>query len=114
MALGDWANSIASRPPKKAESLFELAVAHQIALATAALNSNDVRVCESGVEVETGCLAEWGMFRSQQRMGAVPQWLAYTDDPALDAQNQGREFPALGVDSGAWRSGYEQQPPTGP
>ena len=27
------------------------------------------------------------MFRSQQRMGAVPQWLAYTDDPALDAQN---------------------------
>jgi hypothetical protein len=30
------------------------------------------------------------------------------------AEPQGWEFEALGVDSGAWRSGYEQQPPTGP
>jgi HEAT repeats len=60
-------------------------------------------------------LAESGMFTPEQRMRAVPQLLAYTDDPALDTQTRGWAFQALGDithqrlprDSAAWRRWYE-------
>jgi hypothetical protein len=60
-------------------------------------------------------LAESGMFAPEQRMRAVPQLLAYTDDPALDTQTRGWAFQALADithqrlprDSAAWRSWYE-------
>jgi len=66
-------------------------------------------------------LAESGMFTPEQRMRAVPQLLAYTDDPSLDGQTQGWAFQALGDitqqrlprDSAAWRSWYQQQVGTG-
>lgn len=62
-------------------------------------------------------LAESGMFTLEQRMRAVPQLLAYTDDPTLDAQTQGWAFQALADithqslprDSAAWRTWYENQ-----
>ena len=41
-------------------------------------------------------LAESGMFTPDQRMSAVPQLLAYSDDPSLDAQTHGWAFQALG------------------
>ncbi len=60
-------------------------------------------------------LAESGMFTPDQRMSAVPQLLAYSDDPSLDAQTHGWAFQALGDithqrlpnESSAWRSWYE-------
>ena len=60
-------------------------------------------------------LAESGMFTPEQRMSAVPQLLAYSDDPSLDAQTHGWAFQALGDithqrlpnESSAWRSWYE-------
>ena len=60
-------------------------------------------------------LAESGMFTSEQRMSAVPQLLAYSDDPSLDAQTHAWAFQALGDithqrlpnESSAWRSWYE-------
>jgi len=62
-------------------------------------------------------LAESGMFTPEQRMRAVPQLLAYTDDPNLDPQTQGWAFQALADithqrlprDSAAWRSWYESR-----
>ena len=61
-------------------------------------------------------LAESGLFTQPQRMTAVPQLLAYTDDPALDAQTHGWAFQALGDithqrlpnDSAAWRRWYQE------
>jgi len=60
-------------------------------------------------------LAESGMFTREQRLGAVPQLLSYSDDPSLDAQTHGWAFQALADithqrlpnDSNAWRSWYE-------
>jgi HEAT repeat protein len=60
-------------------------------------------------------LAESGMFTPEQRMSAVPQLLAYSDDPSLDAQTHAWAFQALGDithqplpnESSAWRSWYE-------
>jgi HEAT repeat protein len=60
-------------------------------------------------------LAESGMFTREQRLTAVPQLLAYSDDPALDAQTHAWAFQALGDithqrlpnDSNAWRTWYE-------
>jgi hypothetical protein len=62
-------------------------------------------------------LAESGMFTTAQRMTAVPQLLAYTDDPSLDGQTHAWAFEALGDithqrlpnDSGAWRRWYEEK-----
>lgn len=62
-------------------------------------------------------LAESGMFTPEQRMSAVPQLLAYTDDPALDVQTKGWAFQALSEithqrlpnDAAAWRSWYENR-----
>jgi HEAT repeats len=59
-------------------------------------------------------LAESGLFTPQQRFGVVPQLLAYTDDPSLDAQTHAWAFQALGDithqrlpnDSSAWRAWY--------
>ena len=61
-------------------------------------------------------LAESGMLTHEQRMTAVPQLLAYSDDPSLDAQTHGWAFQALGDitgqhlpnDSATWRQWYEQ------
>jgi len=60
-------------------------------------------------------LAESGMFTPQQRMMAVPQLLAYTDDSSLDRQTQSWAFQALGDithqrlpnDAAAWRKWYQ-------
>jgi hypothetical protein len=60
-------------------------------------------------------LAESGMFTREQRLGAVPQLLNYSDDPALDAQTHTWAFEALGDitqqrlpnDSAAWRNWYQ-------
>ncbi|HET6180793.1 MAG TPA: HEAT repeat domain-containing protein [Candidatus Sulfotelmatobacter sp.] len=69
-----------------------------------------------GVRDRAACsLAESGMFTREQRFGAVPQLLSYTDDPALDAQTHAWAFQALGDitgqrlpgDSAAWRSWYD-------
>ncbi len=57
-------------------------------------------------------LAESGMYTPQQRFSAIPQLLAYTDDPSLDAQTHGWAFQALGdithqpfgSNSSAWRA----------
>ncbi|MGA7752916.1 MAG: HEAT repeat domain-containing protein [Candidatus Sulfotelmatobacter sp.] len=62
-------------------------------------------------------LAESGMFTPQQRFSAIPQLLAYTDDPSIDAQTHGWAFQALGDithqrfgnDSTAWRAWYARQ-----
>lgn len=59
-------------------------------------------------------IAESGMFNSEQRLGAVPLLLDYTDDSSLDAQTHAWAFQALGDitqqrlpnDSGAWRNWY--------
>lgn len=59
-------------------------------------------------------LAECGMFTHEQRLAVVPQLLAFTDDPALDAQTHGWAFQALHDitgqrlpnDSSAWRAWY--------
>lgn len=59
-------------------------------------------------------LAESGMFTHEQRLTAVPNLLAYSDDPALDAQTHAWAFQALKDitrqhlpnDSAAWRSWY--------
>jgi len=59
-------------------------------------------------------LAESGMLTHEQRLGAVPQLLNYTDDPALDVQTRTWAFQALACitgkrlpnDSGAWRLWY--------
>jgi hypothetical protein len=64
-------------------------------------------------------LAGSGMLTPEQRAGAVPQLLNYTDDPALDAQTHAWAFEALEDithqrlpnDSAAWRSWYENQGP---
>jgi len=66
-------------------------------------------------------LAESGLFTQGQRMGAVPQLLSYTDDPALDAQTHAWAFQALGDIShqrlgnnpAAWRGWYEKQVASG-
>jgi len=66
-------------------------------------------------------LAESGMFTPEQRMRALPQLLAYTDDPSLDAQTQGWAFQALGDithqrlprDSAAWRNWYRESVASG-
>ncbi len=60
-------------------------------------------------------LAVSGMFTPQQRFRAVPQLLAYTDDPSLDAPTHAWAFHALGDithqrlpnDAAAWRGWYE-------
>ncbi len=62
-------------------------------------------------------LAESGMLTHEQRLTAVPQLIAYSDDPALDAQTHGWAFQALGDitkqqlprDSAAWRNWYRSQ-----
>lgn len=59
-------------------------------------------------------LAESGMFTREQRFTAVPQLMAYTDDPSLDPQTHTWAFQALGDitrqrlpnDSSAWRKWY--------
>ena len=59
-------------------------------------------------------LGESGMYTREQRLTAVPQLLAYTDDPALDAGTQGWAFRALADitgqhlpnDSAAWHDWY--------
>jgi hypothetical protein len=61
-------------------------------------------------------VAESRMFASEQRLGAIPQLLHYTDDPALDAQTHALAFRALSDithqhlpnDPAAWRSWYEE------
>jgi hypothetical protein len=60
-------------------------------------------------------LAEAGMLSQEQRLIAVPQLIAYLDDPALDVQTRGWAFQALGDithrrlpnDSAAWREWYQ-------
>ena len=59
-------------------------------------------------------LAGSGMYTREQQLTAVPQLLAYTDDPALDASTQAWAFRALADitrqhlpnDSAAWRDWY--------
>jgi HEAT repeat protein len=68
-------------------------------------------------EAAACALAQSGMFTPQQRFAIVPQLLAYTDDPALDAQTHAWAFQALvditrrhlPNDSAAWRSWYESR-----
>jgi len=67
------------------------------------------------IREEAACgLAQSGMFTHDQRLSAVPQLLAYTDDPSLDAQTRawalqapaeitGRHFPD---DPAEWRNWY--------
>jgi hypothetical protein len=65
-------------------------------------------------EAAACALAQSGMFTPEQRMAIVPQLLAYTDDPKLDAQTRAWAFQALGDithqhlpnDSAAWRDWY--------
>jgi HEAT repeat protein len=65
-------------------------------------------------EAAACALAQSGMFTPEQRMAIVPQLLAYTDDPKLDAQTHAWAFQALGDithqhlpnDSAAWRAWY--------
>ena len=62
-------------------------------------------------------LAQSGMFTQDQRMSAVPQLLAYTDAPELDAQTHQWAFQALNEithqhlpnDASAWRKWYENR-----
>jgi PBS lyase HEAT-like repeat len=62
-------------------------------------------------------LAESGMLSHEQRMIAVPKLIAYSDDPALDAQTHTWAYQALGDitkqrlpnDSAAWREWYQGQ-----
>lgn len=62
-------------------------------------------------------LAQSGMFTPQQRLAVVPQFLNYTDDPALDDQTHALAFRALGEitgqhlpnDSTAWWNWYRTQ-----
>ena len=62
------------------------------------------------------------MFPPAGECAPFRKWLAHSDDPALDARNQGWECQALGDitlqplsrDSGAWRNGHEQPAATGP
>jgi hypothetical protein len=70
------------------------------------------------VREEAACgLAQSGMFSREQRLSAVPQLLAYSDDPALDAQTHAWAFQALAEitgehlpnDSAAWRKWYESR-----
>jgi hypothetical protein len=59
-------------------------------------------------------LAESGLFTHEQRLGAIPQLLNYTDDPSLDSQTHAWAFQALTDitrqhlpnDPAAWRSWY--------
>jgi len=68
-------------------------------------------------EAAACALAQSGMFTPEQRMAIVPQLLAYTDDPALDAQTRAWAYQALGDitrqhlpnDSAAWRGWYSTQ-----
>jgi len=68
-------------------------------------------------EAAACALAQSGMFTAEQRMAIVPQLLAYTDDPALDAQTRAWAYQALGDitrqhlpnDSAAWRGWYSTQ-----
>src|SRR5579863_414924 len=61
-------------------------------------------------------IAESGLFTPQQRFTAIPQLLAYTDDPALDTQTHAWAFQALGDithqrlpnDAAAWRAWYAE------
>jgi hypothetical protein len=60
-------------------------------------------------------LAESGMFTHQQRLAAVPQLLAFTDDSSLDSRTHAFAFRALTDitgqhlpnDSSVWRNWYE-------
>lgn len=60
-------------------------------------------------------IAEAGLFTHEQRMSAVPVLIAYSDDPALDAQTHGWAFRALADitherlpnSTAAWRGWYE-------
>jgi hypothetical protein len=62
-------------------------------------------------------LAQSGMFTPEQRMSAVPQLLAYTDAPELDARTHQWAFQALSEithlrlpnDPSAWRNWYESR-----
>ena len=62
-------------------------------------------------------LAQSGMLRPEQRRSAIPQILAYTDDPALDAATHAWAFHALRditgqnlpSDASVWRNWYTQQ-----
>jgi HEAT repeat protein len=64
-------------------------------------------------------LAESGMFTREQRLAAVPQLLALSDDPALDARTRAWIFRALTEitgqhlpdDSAAWRDWYASNNP---
>ena len=66
-------------------------------------------------------VGESGMFTPEQRRGAIPKLISYTDDPALDAQTHGWAFQALAdithqhlpKESAAWRSWYENQAASG-
>jgi hypothetical protein len=66
-------------------------------------------------------LAESGMYTPQQRFSAIPQLLADTDDPSLDAQTHGWVFQALGdithqrfgSNASAWREWYVKQVASG-
>jgi HEAT repeat protein len=66
-------------------------------------------------------LAESGLFTQEQRLGAVPQLLNYSNDPALDAQTHAWAFQALGEithqrlpnNSAAWHSWYQGQVASG-
>jgi hypothetical protein len=68
-------------------------------------------------EAAACALAQSGMFTPQKRTAIVPQLLAYTDDPSLDAQTHAWAFQALSDithqhlpnDSVAWRSWYESR-----
>lgn len=68
------------------------------------------------VREQAACgLTQAGMYTHEQRLSAVPQLLAYTDDPALDAETHNWAFLALSDitgqrlpnDSAAWRHWYD-------
>src|SRR5258708_755717 len=66
-------------------------------------------------EAAACALAQSGMYTSEQRRAIIPQLLAYTNDPSLDAQTHAWAFQALGDithqrlpnDSTVWRNWYE-------
>lgn len=61
-------------------------------------------------------LAQSGMLTKDLRLSAVPELLAYTDDPSLDPQTRGWVFQALrditgatiGADPAAWRAWWAE------
>jgi hypothetical protein len=67
-------------------------------------------------EAAARSLAQSGMFTNEQRTGAIPRLLNYTDDSSLDPQTHNWAFQALADitqqslpnDSRVWRSWYEK------